>query len=64
VDDPGGGVDDPGGGITDDLRASGDLTISTTTSSKASASFVSSPLTIGNSLFSHLGKLSVDWWET
>jgi hypothetical protein len=35
VDDPGGGVDDPGGGITDDLRASGDLTISTTTSSKA-----------------------------
>ena len=47
VDDPGGGIDDPGGGNTDDLRAFGDLTIFTTTSSKTSVSFVSSSLTTG-----------------
>ena len=52
VDDPGGGVDDPGGGNTDDLGAFGDLAISTTTSPKTSASFVSSSLTTGISLLS------------
>ena len=39
VNDPGGGVDDPGCGNTVDLGAFGDLAISTTTSSKTSASF-------------------------
>ena len=42
VDDPGGGIDDPGGGNSADLGAFGDLAISTTTFSKASASFISS----------------------
>ena len=54
VNDPGGGVDDPGCGNTVDLGAFGDLAISTTTSSKTSASFVSSShassLTTGVSL--------------
>jgi hypothetical protein len=64
VDDPGGGVDDPGGGNTDDLGAFGDLAISTTTSPKTSASFVSSSLTTGISLLSLLDKSTVDmWWE-
>ena len=44
VDDPGGSVDDPGGGNTDDLGSFSDLAISTATSSKTSASFVSSSL--------------------
>jgi len=60
VDDPGGGIDDPGGGDTDDLGSFGNLATSTTTSSKTSASFVSSPLTTGISLLSHSDKSSVD----
>ena len=61
VDDPpGGGVDDPGGGNTDDLGANGDLAISTATSSKTSASFVSSYLTTRISLLSLSDKSTVD----
>jgi hypothetical protein len=60
VDDPGGSVDDPGGGNTDDLGSFGDLATSTTTSSKTSASFVSSSLTTGISLLSLSDKPTVD----
>ena len=60
VDDPGGGIDDPGGGNTDDLGSFGNLATSTTTSSKTSVSFVSSPLTTGNSLLSLSDKSAVD----
>jgi hypothetical protein len=59
VDNPGGGIDDPGGGNNDDLSTFGDLVISTTTSSKTSASFVSS-LTTGISLVSLSDKSTVD----
>ena len=55
-----GGVDDPGGGNTGDLGAFGDLAISTTTSPKTSASFVSSSLTTGTSLLSLSDKSTVD----
>ena len=58
--DPGGGIDDPGGGNSADLGAFGDLAISTTTSSKTSASFVSSSLTTGISLLSLSDKSTVD----
>ena len=60
VNDPGGGVDDPGCGNTVDLGAVGDLAISTTTSSKTSASFASSSLTTGISLLSLSDKSTVD----
>ena len=60
MDDPGGSVDDPGGGNTDDLGSFGNLAASTTTSSKTSVSFVSSPLTTGNSLLSLSDKSAVD----
>ena len=60
ADDPGGGVDDPGGGNTDDLGSFGDLATSTTTSSKTSASIVSSSLTTGISLLSLSDKSAVD----
>ena len=60
VDDPGGGIDDPGGGNTDDLGSFGNLATSTTTSSKTSVSFVSAPLTTGNSLLSLSDKSAVD----
>ena len=61
VDDPGGGVDDPGGGNTDDLGTFGDFaTISTTASSKISASSVSSSLTTGIYLLSLSDKPTVD----
>ena len=53
-------VDDPGGGNTDDLGSFGDLATSTTTSSKTSASFVSSSLTTGISLLSLSDKSTVD----
>ena len=62
VDDPGGGIDDPGGGDTDDLGSFGNLATSTTTSSKTSVSFVSSPLTTGISLLSLSGKSAVETW--
>ena len=60
VDDPGGSIDDPGGGFTDDSGSSGALAISTSTSPKSSASFVSSSLTTGISLLSLLDKSTVD----
>ena len=60
VDDPGGSVDDPGGGNTDDLGSFSDLAISTTTSPKTSASFVSSSLTTGISVLSLSDKSTVD----
>ena len=65
VDDPGGSVDDPGGGNTDDLGSFSNLAISTATSPKTSASFVSSSLTSKVSLLSlSLSKKStVMWWE-
>ena len=59
-DDPGGGVGDLGGGIGDDVGAFGDLATSTTTSSKTSASIVSSSLTTGISLLSLSDKSAVD----
>ena len=60
MDDPGGGIDDPGGGDSDDLGSLDNLATSTTTSSKTSVSFVSSPLTTGNSLLSLSDKSAVD----
>ena len=61
VDDPGGGIDDdPGGGDSDDLGSLDNLATSTTTSSKTSVSFVSSPLTTGFSLLSLSDKSAVD----
>ena len=59
-DDPGGGVGDLGGGIGDDVGAFGDLATSTTTSSKTSASIVSSSLTTEISLLSLSDKSAVD----
>ena len=53
-------VDDPGGGNTDDLGSFGNFATSTTTSSQTSVSFVSSPLTTGNSLLSLSDKSAVD----
>ena len=53
-------VDDPGGGNTDDLGSFGNFATSTTTSSKTSVSFVSSPLTTGISLLSLSDKSAVD----
>ena len=60
VEYPGGGVDDPGGGNTDDLGSFSNFAISTTTSPKTSASFVSSSLTTRISLLSLSDKSAVD----
>ena len=52
VDDPGGDIDDPGGGTTNDWGSFSNLATSASTSSKASASYVSSSLTTRVSLLS------------
>ena len=60
VDDPRGSIDDPGGGITYDLVYFSALAISTSTSPKSPASFVSSSLMTGISSLSLSGKSTVD----
>ena len=62
VDDPGGDIDDPGGGTTNDGGSFSNLTTSASTSSKASASYVSSSssLTTRVSLLSLSDKSTAD----
>ena len=60
VDDPGGDIDDPGGGTTNDWGSFSNLTTSTSTSSKASASYVSSSLMTRVSLLSLSDKSTAD----
>ena len=60
VDDPGGDIDDPGGGTTNDWGSFSNLTTSASTSSKASASYVSSSLMTRFSLLSLSDKSAAD----
>ena len=60
VDDPGGDIDDPGGGTTNDWDSFSYLATSASTSSKASASYISSSLTTRVSLLSLSDKSTAD----